>query len=171
MRDRASRRRTTARTVLARGAANEIGQRRVTVAVPPCGLERDVGRRSRCESWRHVDRGLEHRRCASDQSEREQRGESDLEINLKTSPEIVTGSTRLKAGTATKVALNIISTGVMARLGRVHGNLMIDLQPTNKKLRERAIGLVSRLAGCDRESARSRLERADWNLREALKEE
>ena len=95
----------------------------------------------------------------------------DLVINLLTGPEIVAGSTRLKAGTATKVALNIISTGVMARLGRVHGNLMIDLQPTNKKLRERAIGLVSQLAGCSRDSARSRLERADWNLRQALQEE
>ncbi|PYK92943.1 MAG: N-acetylglucosamine kinase, partial [Verrucomicrobia bacterium] len=94
-----------------------------------------------------------------------------LVINLAVGPEIVTGSTRLKAGTATKVALNIISTGAMARLGRVRGNLMIDLQPTNKKLRERAIGLVSQLARCDRESARARLERADWNLREALKEE
>src|SRR5437588_4706138 len=93
----------------------------------------------------------------------------DLVINLLTGPEIVTGSTRLKAGTATKVTLHIISTGVMARLGRVHGNLMIDLQPTNKKLRERAIGLVSQLARCSRDSARSRLERADWNLREALK--
>src|SRR5205085_10015120 len=98
-------------------------------------------------------------------------GEFDLAINRKTGPEIVTGSTRLKAGTATKGALNIISTGAMARLGRVRGNFMIDLQPTNKKLRERAIGLVSQLARCDRESARSRLERADWNLREALKEE
>ncbi|PYL01201.1 MAG: N-acetylmuramic acid 6-phosphate etherase, partial [Verrucomicrobia bacterium] len=94
----------------------------------------------------------------------------DLVINLKTGPEIVTGSTRLKAGTATKVALNIISTGAMIRLGRVRGNLMIDLQPTNKKLRERAIGLVAQLAGCDQESARSRLARADWNLRAALQE-
>jgi N-acetylmuramic acid 6-phosphate etherase len=94
----------------------------------------------------------------------------DLVINLLTGPEIVAGSTRLKAGTATKVALNIISTGAMARLGRVHGNLMIDLQPTNKKLRERAIGLLSQLSGCSRDSARSRLERADWNLREALQE-
>jgi N-acetylmuramic acid 6-phosphate etherase len=92
----------------------------------------------------------------------------DLVINLAVGPEIVAGSTRLKAGTATKVALNIISTGAMARLGRVRGNLMIDLQPTNKKLRERAVGLVSQLAKCDRESARSRLERADWNLRTAL---
>src|SRR5438477_5415041 len=95
----------------------------------------------------------------------------DLLIHLKTGPEIVAGSTRLKAGTATKVALNIISTGTMVRLGRVRGNLMIDLQPTNKKLRERAVGLVSQLTKCDRESARSRLERADWNLRAALEEE
>ena len=94
--------------------------------------------------------------------------DSDLVINLAVGPEILAGSTRLKAGTATKVALNIISTGAMARLGRVRGNLMIDLQPTNKKLRERAVGLVSQLAKCDRESARSRLERADWNLRTAL---
>jgi len=92
----------------------------------------------------------------------------NLVINLAVGPEIVAGSTRLKAGTATKVALNVISTGAMARLGRVRGNLMIDLQPTNKKLRERAVGLVAQLAKCDRESARSRLERADWNLRTAL---
>jgi N-acetylmuramic acid 6-phosphate etherase len=92
----------------------------------------------------------------------------DLVINLKTGPEIVTGSTRLKAGTATKVALNIISTGAMARLGRVLGNLMIDLQPTNKKLRERAVRLLAQLARCNRESALSRLEHADWNLRAAL---
>ncbi len=92
----------------------------------------------------------------------------DLIINLNTGPEILAGSTRLKAGTATKVALNIISTGAMVRLGHVRGNLMIDLQPTNKKLRERAVGLVAELAGCDRETARSRLERADWDLRMAL---
>src|SRR5215831_12579462 len=96
--------------------------------------------------------------------------EFDLVITLPVGPEIVAGSTRLKAGTVTKVALNIISTGTMVRLGRVRGNLMIDLQPTNKKLRVRAIGLFAQLAGCDRETARSRLARADWNLRAALKE-
>jgi N-acetylmuramic acid 6-phosphate etherase len=93
----------------------------------------------------------------------------DLEINLPTGPEIVAGSTRLKAGTATKVALNIISTGAMVRLGRVHGNLMIDLQPTNNKLRERALRLVEQINGCDRTTARSRLEQSDWNVRRALK--
>jgi N-acetylmuramic acid 6-phosphate etherase len=95
---------------------------------------------------------------------------ADLAITLPTGPEILAGSTRLKAGTATKVALNIISTGAMIRLGRVRGNLMIDLQPTNQKLRARAMRLVSQLSGCDEETARSRLERASWNVRAALKE-
>jgi len=108
---------------------------------------------------------------AADTAASTEKMDCDLVINLAVGPEIVTGSTRLKAGTATKVALNIISTGAMVRLGRVRGNLMIDLQPTNKKLRERAVDLVSQLAGCDRDSARSRLERAEWNLREALNEE
>jgi N-acetylmuramic acid 6-phosphate etherase len=71
--------------------------------------------------------------------------------------------------TATKVALNIISTGAMVKLGRVRGNLMIDLQPSNDKLRERALRLVEQLTGCDRATARSRLERSDWNVRRALK--
>ena len=92
----------------------------------------------------------------------------NLAICLATGPEIIAGSTRLKAGTATKVALNIISTGAMVRLGRVRGNLMIDLQPTNKKLRDRALRLVTQLTGCDRDAARSLLERADWNVRAAL---
>jgi N-acetylmuramic acid 6-phosphate etherase len=91
-------------------------------------------------------------------------------IDLPTGPEIVAGSTRLKAGTATKIALNMISTGAMVRLGRVRGNLMIDLHPSNRKLRERAVRLVSQLTGCDRETARDRLERAGWNVRAALKE-
>jgi len=89
---------------------------------------------------------------------------------LATGPEIIAGSTRLKAGTATKIALNIISTGAMVRLGRVQGNLMIDLQPMNRKLRDRALRLVAQLTGCDRETARSLLERADWNVRLALGE-
>jgi N-acetylmuramic acid 6-phosphate etherase len=95
---------------------------------------------------------------------------ADLTISLPTGPEILAGSTRLKAGTATKVALNIISTGAMVRLGRVRGNLMIDVQPTNKKLRERAVRLVSQLSGCDAKNARERLERTGWNVRSALKE-
>ena len=83
-------------------------------------------------------------------------------------PEILTGSTRLKAGTATKVALNIISTGAMVALGKVRGNLMIDLHASSTKLRDRATRLVAELAQCDYKSARERLEASDWNLRAVI---
>ena len=90
---------------------------------------------------------------------------AELSIELAVGPEIVTGSTRLKAGTATKIALNIISTGAMVALGKVRGNLMIDLHASSTKLRERAVRVVSQLTGCDYESARDRLEKSGWNLR------
>ena len=89
----------------------------------------------------------------------------DLMIALAVGPEILTGSTRLKAGTATKAALNIISTGAMVALGKVRGNLMIDLHTTSAKLRDRAVRVVVDLAKCDYESALRKLEAADWNLR------
>jgi len=92
----------------------------------------------------------------------------DVEIDLATGPELVTGSTRLKAGTATKVALNILSTCAMVRLGKVRGNLMIDVQASNSKLRDRAIRLVSELRGCPYDEARARLMEADWSVRAAL---
>jgi N-acetylmuramic acid 6-phosphate etherase len=92
----------------------------------------------------------------------------DLTINLAVGPEILTGSTRLKAGTATKVALNIISTGAMVLLGKVRGNLMIDLHTTSTKLRDRATRMVAELAQCDYQAARSKLEASGWNLRMVL---
>jgi N-acetylmuramic acid 6-phosphate etherase len=92
----------------------------------------------------------------------------DLVITLPVGPEILTGSTRLKAGTATKVALNIISTGAMVVLGKVRGNLMIDLHAGSMKLRDRAVRVLAELAQCDYESARNLLEANDWNLRSAL---
>ena len=91
--------------------------------------------------------------------------DADLVITLVVGPEVLTGSTRLKAGTATKVALNIVSTGVMVGLGKVRGNLMIDLHTTNAKLRDRAVRVVADLAQCDYDSARRQLEAANWNLR------
>jgi N-acetylmuramic acid 6-phosphate etherase len=94
----------------------------------------------------------------------------DLEIDLATGAELLTGSTRLKAGTATKVALNIISTGAMVALGKVRGNLMVDLAISNTKLRDRAARLVAELAKCDYAEAVERLQRRDWNLRAVLRE-
>ena len=97
-----------------------------------------------------------------------QRVTVDLAINLAVGPEVLTGSTRLKAGTATKAALNIISTGAMVALGKVRGNLMIDLHTSSTKLRDRAVRVTAELANCDYESARQQLEASGWNLREVV---
>jgi len=94
--------------------------------------------------------------------------EVDLVITLPVGPEILAGSTRLKAGTATKITLNIISTGAMIGLGKVRGNLMIDLHTTSTKLRDRAVRIVAEATERDYESARSLLEAKDWNLRATL---
>src|SRR5213593_3363711 len=94
----------------------------------------------------------------------------DLVITLAVGPEILTGSTRLKAGTATKVALNIISTGAMVVLGKVRGNLMIDLHTTSTKLRDRAVRVVAELTQSDYDTARQKLEASGWNLREIIGE-
>lgn len=78
---------------------------------------------------------------------------ADIDIRLLTGAEILAGSTRLKAGTVTKMALNIISTGVMVKLGKVYGNRMIDVSVTNSKLEDRALRMISDLTDLDRESA------------------
>jgi N-acetylmuramic acid 6-phosphate etherase len=89
----------------------------------------------------------------------------NLTITLAVGPELLTGSTRLKAGTATKVALNIISTGAMVAIGKVRGNLMIDVRASSTKLRDRAVRMVADLAQCDYDAARNMLEANNWNLR------
>lgn len=96
-------------------------------------------------------------------------GGTDLSIDLAVGPELLTGSTRLKAGTATKIALNIISTGAMVALGKVRGNLMIDLNTTSAKLRDRATRMVAELTESDYNSARAQLEQNGWDLRAVLK--
>jgi N-acetylmuramic acid 6-phosphate etherase len=93
----------------------------------------------------------------------------DLAIELAVGPEILTGSTRLKAGTATKIALNVISTGAMVALGKVRGNLMIDLNTSSTKLRDRATRMVAAITQCDYSSARAQLEQSGWDLRAVLK--
>ena len=87
--------------------------------------------------------------------------EADLSIRVLTGPEVVSGSTRMKAGTATKLALNTLSTLVMVRLGKVYDNLMIDVDASaNAKLVERARTLIQRVTGCDRERAATLLDEA-----------
>jgi N-acetylmuramic acid 6-phosphate (MurNAc-6-P) etherase len=84
-----------------------------------------------------------------------------------TGPEVLTGSTRLKAGTATKLVLNMLTTVSMIRLGKTVSNLMVDVRPTNDKLRARACRIVATLRGCDEAEAKQRLVRVRWNVKRA----
>jgi N-acetylmuramic acid 6-phosphate etherase len=93
----------------------------------------------------------------------------DRMILLNTGPEVLTGSTRLKAGTATKVVLNTLTTLAMVHTGKVLSNLMVDMNPSNVKLRDRASRLVRELTGCEIEAARGALERADWIVKDAVR--
>lgn len=89
-------------------------------------------------------------------------------IVLETGPEVVTGSTRMKAGTATKLALNMISTTLMIREGRVYENLMVDLRATNDKLRDRGARIISTLTGLDRPAAFALLDEANGSVKAAI---
>ena len=91
-----------------------------------------------------------------------------INIRLITGPELLAGSTRLKAGTATKMALNILSTGVMVRLGKVYGNRMVDVAVTNAKLEDRALRILRDLAGVAREPGRDLLHWAQGSVKLAL---
>ncbi|NJP33069.1 N-acetylmuramic acid 6-phosphate etherase [Micromonospora thermarum] len=92
----------------------------------------------------------------------------DVFIGVDTGPEVVTGSTRMKAGTAQKLVLNTFSTAVMVRLGRVYSNLMIDMVATNAKLRGRMISILMEATGCSEEISRRALHEADGDLKTAL---
>ena len=93
---------------------------------------------------------------------------ADITIAPDTGAEVITGSTRLKAGTAQKLVLNMISTCAMVKNGYVYENLMINLKPTNIKLRGRMIRIVSDILGCSAEESEKRLEASGWVIREAV---
>lgn len=93
---------------------------------------------------------------------------ADLCIVPVVGPEIVSGSTRMKAGTATKMVLNMLSTGTMVQLGKTYGNLMVDLQPTNSKLTERARRIVSHATGLATADAERQLEICEGEVKTAI---
>jgi len=93
---------------------------------------------------------------------------AQIPIVVEVGPEVLAGSSRLKAGTATKLVLNMLSTASMVRSGRTRGDLMIDLRATNAKLRDRAVGIVRELTGIDEQSARASLEANGWNVRSTV---
>jgi len=94
--------------------------------------------------------------------------QADIAICPDTGAEVITGSTRLKAGTAQKLILNMISTCSMIKQGYVYENLMINLKPSNKKLTDRVIRIVCEITRVQREKAVQALEKSDWNIREAI---
>lgn len=96
------------------------------------------------------------------------RGLASVVIAADPGPEVIAGSTRLKAGTATKLILNTLTTAAMARLGKVYGNRMVDLQPRSRKLRERAVRLIEEIAGVSRRHARRALAQSGGNARVAI---
>lgn len=92
---------------------------------------------------------------------------SDHAVLIETGPEAIAGSTRLKAGTAQKVALNLFSTAVMAQMGRVYRGMMVDMRPTNAKLRKRSEAMVAKIAGCSPEIAADALSRGKGDIKTA----
>ena len=94
--------------------------------------------------------------------------EVDIVIVVDTGPEIITGSTRMKAGTATKMVLNMISTATMVQLGKVYGNLMVDLMAVNEKLIDRGVRIIIQLTGLDRKDALERLKEAKMSVKKAV---
>ena len=93
---------------------------------------------------------------------------ADIDVCTDTGPEVITGSTRMKAGTAQKIILNMISTASMVKCGHVYENMMINLRPTNKKLRRRMIGIVTEILGCTDTQAEALLEENEWSIRKAV---
>lgn len=96
------------------------------------------------------------------------RASCDVCIVVETGPEAITGSTRMKAGTATKLVLNTITTGAMVRLGKTWGNLMVDLMATSAKLVDRGERIVMEATGCDRAAARAAIDAAEGSVRTAI---
>ena len=95
---------------------------------------------------------------------------ADINICADTGPEVITGSTRMKAGTAQKIILNMISTTAMIKCGCVYENLMINLKPTNKKLTKRMVNIVSEILKCNSQKAEILLNENEWDIRKAIEE-
>ena len=94
---------------------------------------------------------------------------SQVRVSLAIGPEVLSGSTRLKAGTATKLVLNMLTLGAMVRLGRTYGNLMVDVRPTSRKLRARAVRIIRSLTGCSEPAAAASLRAARGRVRVAVR--
>lgn len=93
---------------------------------------------------------------------------ADVTITLAVGPEVIAGSTRLKAGTATKIVLNMLTTAAMVRVGKTYGNLMVDVKSNSEKLRDRARRIIVTVTGLDYDEAGALLVRAHWDVKAAI---
>lgn len=93
---------------------------------------------------------------------------ADIAIEIEVGPEVLTGSTRLKAGTAQKMVLNMLSTAAMVGYGKVYGNLMVDVNPSSLKLVERAKNIIMQVTACDYDTATQTLEESDYKIKTAI---
>jgi len=133
------------------------------VGLAACGLTPYV--RGALERARRIGAGTAFITCAPEVTATIP---ADIVINPVVGPEVLTGSTRMKAGTATKLVLNTLTTAAMIKLGKVYGNLMVDLQATNAKLRDRSVRIVMEVTGLARDQAQALLDRAAGKVKPAL---
>ncbi len=143
--------------------AKRVGEKDVVVGVAACGLTPFV--RGAVERARRLGAATVFVTCSP---EIRRRVRADVVICPEVGPEVVTGSTRMKAGTATKLVLNTLTTAAMVRLGKVYDNLMVDLKATNEKLRDRAERILMAVTGIGRPVARELLERAEGEAKTAI---
>ena len=143
--------------------ARAVGSRDVVVGIAACGLTPFV--RGALDRAKALGAATIFITCAPEVA---RVARADVIINPVVGPEVVTGSTRMKAGTATKLALNTLTTAAMIRAGKVYGNLMVDLRATNEKLRERSERIVMEIAGVARRKARRILTAAGGRVKVAV---
>lgn len=138
----------------------------------PCDVVMGI---SASGSAEYVARGMDYARsigcktiALSSNSESKIKAYADVYIFTDTGAEVITGSTRMKAGNAQKMVMNMISTAAMIKTGKVYENMMINLKPTNKKLRERMIGIVCEITGLGHSDSEALLESADFSIPAAI---
>ena len=166
---------TTAFTQAVEGAEDEperaerdLAQRRASAADVVCGIAAS-GRTPYVIGALQYARAIGAKTIAISCNSNSPIGElADIGIAVDVGPEVIAGSTRMKAGTAQKMILNMLSTASMIRLGKVYGNLMVDVKVTNRKLEERACRLVCQLTGVDESAARQLLSQSGHEVKTAV---
>ena len=142
---------------------NKISKKDVVVGITACGLTPFV--RAALKEAKKKGAGTIFITCSPEAV----RGiPAKIIINPVVGPEVITGSTRMKAGTATKLVLNLLTTTAMIKMGKVYGNLMVDLMATNNKLKDRSVRIVSEITGLSKTKAVSLLKKANGKVKAAI---